>query len=149
MTMFTLAISFLTTSNLPWFMDLTFQFLWNITSHVTSTTGFVFALASFLLLSNSILGTYSCVCVCVCVCVSVCVCVCVLGHVWLFATPWTIARQSPLSMEFSRQEYWNGLPFSSPGDLLNPGIEPESPALKADSSLSGPPGKTSSFLNPV
>ena len=49
------------------------------------------------------------------------------------ATPWTIARQVPLSMEFSRQEYWSGLPCPSPGDLPNPGIEPGSPALQADS----------------
>ena len=51
----------------------------------------------------------------------------------LFATPWTIACQAPLSMEFSRQEYWSGLPFPTPGDLPNPGIEPRSPALQADS----------------
>ena len=44
-------------------------------------------------------------------------------------TPWTVAHQAPLSMGFSRQEYWNGLPFPSPGDLPDPGIEPESPAL--------------------
>ena len=49
------------------------------------------------------------------------------------ATPWTIACQAPLSMGFSRQEYWNGLPFPSPGDLPNSGIEPRSPALQADS----------------
>ena len=47
--------------------------------------------------------------------------------------PWTVARQAPLSMGFSRQEYWNGLPFPSPGDLPNPGIEPRSPALQAES----------------
>ena len=46
----------------------------------------------------------------------------VLRHVRLFATPWTVARQAPLSMEFSRQEYWSGLPFPSPGDLPNPGL---------------------------
>ena len=46
-----------------------------------------------------------------------------------FATPWTIARQAPLSVEFSSQEYWSGLPFPTPGDLPNPGIEPTSPAL--------------------
>ena len=57
------------------------------------------------------------------------------------ATPWTIAYQAPQSMEFSRQEYWSGLPFPSPGDLLNPGIEPGSPALQADAFLSQPPGK--------
>ena len=50
-----------------------------------------------------------------------------------FATPWTIALQVPLSVGFSRQEYWSGLPFPSPGDLPNPGIEPGSPALQADS----------------
>ena len=48
------------------------------------------------------------------------------------ATPWTVARQAPLSVGFSRQEYWSGLPFPSPGDLPNPGIKPGSPALQAD-----------------
>ena len=52
-----------------------------------------------------------------------------LSHVQLFATPWTVAYQAPLSMGFSRQEYWSGLPFPSPGDLPNPGIKPRSPAL--------------------
>ena len=47
-----------------------------------------------------------------------------LSHVRLFATPWTLAHQAPPSMGFSRQEYWSGLPFSSPGDLPDPGIEP-------------------------
>ena len=56
-------------------------------------------------------------------------CVCVLSHIQLFATPGTVARQVALSMEFSRQEYWSGLPFPSPGDLPDPGIEPTSPAL--------------------
>ena len=51
------------------------------------------------------------------------------------ATPWTVACQTPLSMGFSRQEYWSGLPFPSPGDLPNLGIEPRSPALQADSLL--------------
>ena len=51
-----------------------------------------------------------------------------LSHVQLFVTPWTVAHQVPLSMEFSRQDYWSGLPFPSPGDLPNPGIEPASPA---------------------
>ena len=46
-----------------------------------------------------------------------------------FATLWTVAHQAPLSMEFSRQEYWNGLPLPLPGDLPDPGIEPESPVL--------------------
>ena len=57
------------------------------------------------------------------------------------ATPWTIARQGSLSIDFSRQEYWSRLPFPPPGDLPNPGIEPGSPALKADSLPSEPPGK--------
>ena len=55
-----------------------------------------------------------------------------LSHVQLFATPWTVAHQTPPSMGFSRQEYWSGLPFPSPGDLPNPGIEPRSPSLWAD-----------------
>ena len=59
----------------------------------------------------------------------------------LFATPWTVSCQNPLSMEFSRQEYWSGLPFPSPGDLPKPGPEPGAPALQADSLLSEPPGK--------
>ena len=50
-------------------------------------------------------------------------------------TPWTVTCQAPLSLGFSRQEYWSGLPFPSPGDLLNPGIESRSPALQADSLL--------------
>ena len=53
----------------------------------------------------------------------------------------TVAHQAHLSMEFSRQEYWNGLPFPSPGEVPNPGIEPGSPALQADSLLAEPPGK--------
>ena len=55
-----------------------------------------------------------------------------LSRVRLFATPWTVACQAPQSMEFSRQEYWSGLPFPSPRDLTDPGIEPGSPALRAD-----------------
>ena len=51
----------------------------------------------------------------------------------LFATPWTVAHQAPLSLGFLRQEHWIGLPFSSPGDLLNLGVEPGSPPLQADS----------------
>ena len=58
-----------------------------------------------------------------------------LSHVQLFGTLWTIAHQPPLSMGFSRQEYWSELPFSALGDLPNPGIEPKTPALKADSVL--------------
>ena len=57
------------------------------------------------------------------------------------ATPWTVARQAPLSMEFTRQGYWSGLPFPSPGDLSDPEIEPGSPTLWAYSLPSEPPGK--------
>ena len=64
-----------------------------------------------------------------------------LSHVRLFATLWKVAYQAPPSMGFSRQEYWSGLPFPSPGDLPNPGIEPRSPTLQADASPSEPPGK--------
>ena len=59
-----------------------------------------------------------------------------LSHVQLFVTPWTVAHQAPLSLGFSRQEYWSGMPFPSPGYLPNPGIEPESlssPALAGES----------------
>ena len=62
------------------------------------------------------------------------------SHVQLFVTPWTIAQQAPPSMEFSRQEYWSGLPFPSPGDLPDLGIEPRSPTLQADVLPSEPPG---------
>ena len=62
-----------------------------------------------------------------------------LSRVRLFSTPWTVACQAPLPMGFSRQECWNGLPLPSPGDILNPGIEPWSPTLQADSLLSEPP----------
>ena len=55
-----------------------------------------------------------------------------LSRVQLFATPWTLELDMPQSMEFSRQEYWSGLPFPFPGDLPDPGIEPGSPALRAD-----------------
>ena len=63
-----------------------------------------------------------------------------LSRVQLLATSQTAAYQAPLSMEFSRQEYWSGLPFPSPGDLSNPGIEPGSPARQADAVPSQPPG---------
>ena len=56
-------------------------------------------------------------------------------------TPWTVFRQAPLSMGFSRQEYWSGVPRPSPEDLPNPGTEPGSPALQADSLPSKPPRK--------
>ena len=64
----------------------------------------------------------------------------VLSHVRLLATPWTVAYQAPPTMGFSRQEYWSGLLFPSPGDLPNPGIEPGSPTLEADALTSEPPG---------
>ena len=56
---------------------------------------------------------------------------CMLSHVRLFVAPWAVARQSPLSMEFSSQEYWSGFPFPTPGDLPNLGVEPMSPASPA------------------
>ena len=59
-----------------------------------------------------------------------------LSCVQLFATPWTVAHQAPLSMGFSRQEYWSGVPFPSPGDLSDPGIDPGSPTLQAGYHLS-------------
>ena len=68
-----------------------------------------------------------------------CVCACMLSGVWLFVTPWTGAGQAPLSMEFSRQDNWSGLPFSTPGDLPNPGIEPMSPALTGGFFTIAPP----------
>ena len=64
------------------------------------------------------------------------------SRVLLFTIPWTIAHQAPLSMGFSRQECWSGLPFPSSGDLPGPGIKPPSPALQADASPSEPPGKS-------
>ena len=69
---------------------------------------------------------------------------CVLSRVRLFATPWTVTRQAPLPMGFSRQEYWNGLPFPSPGDLPDPGIDPGSaatPAWRAGSFPTEPRGE--------
>ena len=71
-----------------------------------------------------------------------------LSRVPLFATPWTVAYQAPLTMGFSKQEYWSGLPFPSPGDLPDPGIEPGSPALQADALPSEPPGKPPKFTIP-
>ena len=69
-------------------------------------------------------------------------CGCLVGKLCpTLATPWTVVFQAPLSMGFSRQEYWSGLPFPSPGDLLDPGTEPGSPALQADALPSEPPGK--------
>ena len=81
-----------------------------------------------------------CVCVCVCVYMTMLL-LCLFSCVQLFVTLWTVALQAPLSMEFSRQEYWSGLPFPSPGYLPNPGIKPPSPALQADSLPSELPQK--------
>ena len=71
-------------------------------------------------------------------------CISVFSNLQLFVTPWTVARQAPLSMGFPRQENWSGLSFSSPGDLPNPGIEPMSPVSPALVGLlftTEPPGK--------
>ena len=73
-------------------------------------------------------------------CVSICVCERSLSHVLLFVTLWTVAHQAPLSMEFSRQEHWSGLPFPSLGRLPNPGIKPASPALAGGFFTTEPPG---------
>ena len=67
-----------------------------------------------------------------------------LSHIWLSVTPWTVAHQAPLSMELSRQEYWSGLPFLTPGDLLDPGIKPMtlmSPAVAGRFFTTAPPRK--------
>ena len=80
----------------------------------------------FHLSSNTVLGTL----------------VKLLSRVWNFATPWTVAYQAPPSLEFSRQKYWNGLPFPFPGDFSGPGIKPGSPTLQANVLPSEPPGKT-------
>ena len=63
-----------------------------------------------------------------------------LSRVRLFAAPWTVAHQAPLSVGFSRQEYWSGLPFLSPGNLPDPGMEPMSPALAGWFFTTEPPG---------
>ena len=89
-------------------------------------------------------------CACACVCAYVCVCARVRAHalrslqLHLTVRLWTVARQAPQSIEFSRQEHWSGLPFPLPGDLPHSGMEPGSPvspALQADSLPSEPPGK--------
>ena len=67
------------------------------------------------------------------------------SHVQLFAASWTVTHQALQSMGFSRQEYWSGLPFPSPGDLPDPGTEPGSPTLQAVSLPSEPPGKPGTF----
>ena len=69
-----------------------------------------------------------------------------ISRVQLFATLWAVVRQAPPSTGFSRPEYWSGLPFPSPGDLPDPGIEPGSPTLQADSLPSEPQGGQYSVL---
>ena len=83
---------------------------------------------------------------------TICTLACSLSCVWLFATSWTVAHQAPLSMGFSKQEYWSGVPFPPLEDLPNPGIEPVSPAWQADFlplSHLGNPGGIPIYLNPV
>ena len=73
-------------------------------------------------------------------------CVCeTLSHVQLLVTPWTVACQASVPMEFSRQEYWSGLPFPLPGVLPDPRMETGSPTLQADSLPSEPPGNPISY----
>ena len=86
--------------------------------------------------------TFILFCVCMCVCTHACEAL-LLSRVQLYVTPWTVACQAPLFMAFPRQEYWNGLPFPSPGDLPDPGMElqsPESPALPGGFFTTEPPG---------
>ena len=70
-----------------------------------------------------------------------------LSRVQLFVTPWTVAYQGPPSTGFSRQEYWSGLPFPSPGHLPDPGIKPRSPTFQADTLTSEPPGNLCTVLS--
>ena len=72
-----------------------------------------------------------------------------LSRVRLFEIPWTVVYQASLSMGFSRQEYGSGVPFPSPGDLPDPGIEPGSHALEADALPSEPPGKLTRVYNSI
>ena len=75
---------------------------------------------------------------CVCVCVCVCVCTWLLSRARLFTAPWTAHPQAPLSMGFSRQEYWSRLPFPSSGDLSDPGTKLECPPWQTGSLPLGP-----------
>ena len=70
-----------------------------------------------------------------------------LSRVQLFATPWTVACQAPLFVEFSKQEYWSGLPLHSPGDLPGPGIKPASPVLAGGFFTTEPPGMPHFFVS--
>ena len=83
------------------------------------------------------------VCVCVCVCVHVCAC----SHIWLFMIQQTVALQIPLSIEFSRQEYWSGLPFPSAEDLPNSGMESQSPVLAEGLLTTESPGKPWNYIH--
>ena len=99
---------------------------------------------SFKIVRQCILNSYCKIKICELLQFSKCrMCVCASHSVVsrFFVTPWTVTRQAPLSMEFSRQEYWSGLPCPAPGDLPNPGIEPRFPALHTDSLPFVPPGK--------
>ena len=73
---------------------------------------------------------------------------CMLSRVQLFVTPWSVAPRPLHLWEFSREEYWNGLPCPAPGDLPNPGIEPRSPTLQEDSLLFEPTGKPIDVYTP-
>ena len=86
-----------------------------VTIFIKILNGHIFLNTHILLSSNS---TSVCVCMCVCICVHI------LSHVWLFVTPWTVACQASLSMGFSRQEYWSGLPFPAAGNLPTQGQNP-------------------------
>ena len=79
-----------------------------------------------------------------CVCLCVYAHTCMLSHVRLFVTPWTLAREAPLFLEFSRQEYWKGLPFPPPEDLPDARIKPRSPALAGGFFTTGLPGQRDS-----
>ena len=89
--------------------------------------------------------TLSCQLLVDCVYVHACMLSCFSGFRFC-ATPWTVARQAPLSMGFSRQEYWSGLPCPPPGDLPNPGIKLSSPALQADSLLLSHQGSLTIYM---
>ena len=106
--------------------------LWIFFPHVINTDFLVKYFKKFVMNSNPIyicMYRYVCTCVCVCTVVSD------------FVTLWTVAHQAPLSMEFSRQECWSQLPFPTPGDLPDPGVEPKSPALAGGFCTTEPPGK--------
>ena len=112
--------------------------LWEIPAHASLSKQSPAMLVVHCWLSQSYL--FPCVCVCVCACA----CAWSVSHVTLFVTPYTAARQAPLSLGFPKQEYWSGLPFPPPGNLPNPGIKPTSlapPALAGGFFTSAPPRK--------